>query len=53
MVKDWPFEEFKFSCNAAIVLYMVVPMNANPLPEEFKFTSDILSVLKINPNHKP
>ena len=32
---------------------MVVPMKANPLSEEFKFTNDMLSVLKINPNHKP
>ena len=32
---------------------MVVPMNENPLPEEFKFTTDVLSLLKINPNHKP
>jgi hypothetical protein len=52
MVKDWPYDDFKFSVNGAIILYVVASGYENPLPEEFKFTGDVLSIMKVNPKEK-
>jgi hypothetical protein len=53
LIRDWPSDEFKFSVNGAIILYAVVSSTENPLPDDFKFTTDILSIMKINPKQKP
>ena len=52
MLRDWPYEDFKFSVNGAIILYIAAPGPDNPLAEDFKFTTDVLSVMKINPKDK-
>ena len=44
---------FNFICNAAIVMYIAVPDDFNPLPDEFKNTDEVFSVVYINPLDKP
>ena len=53
MVREWPLDSFDFEVNGAIILYFAVPFDNNPLPEEFKFTNEVVSVLKVNPKDKP
>lgn len=53
LVRDWPYDDFKFSVNGAIILYIAAKGPDNPLGEDFKFTSDVLSVMKVNPKDKP
>lgn len=39
--------------NGAIHLFVIASAKSNPLPDDFKFTDNVVSLLKINPKHKP
>lgn len=52
-VKEYPEDDFKFRTSGAVLIFFAVPKNNNPLPEDFKYTQDLISVLKVNPKDKP
>jgi len=51
-IKEYPEDSFKFRSNGAVLIFFAVPKNNNPLPDDFKYTQDLLSVLKVNPKDK-